>query len=62
MTNHDFELAYLRSMQEWMHEEHNTRLIVMQRDLTAFPAQLEKEEAACRSIVRREKHLSRLDR
>jgi hypothetical protein len=46
MTNHDLELAYLRSMQEWMHEEHTTRLNVMQRDVTAFPAQLKKEEAA----------------
>jgi hypothetical protein len=46
MTENDLELAYLRAMQEWITEEHNTRMIVMQRDATRFPAQVKKEEAA----------------
>ena len=46
MTRQDLELAYLRTMQEWMTEEHNTRIIVMQHDVTSYPAQVKKEEAA----------------
>lgn len=46
MPKNEFELELLRAMHEWMNEEHNTRMMVMQRDISRYSDQLEKEEAA----------------
>lgn len=46
MTRHELELACFRAMNEWMSEEHNTRMMVMQRNLSGYTEQVKKEEAA----------------
>lgn len=43
----ELELAYLRAMNEWMAEEHNTKMMAMQPNAVGgFSAQLAKEKAA----------------
>jgi hypothetical protein len=46
MTKHELELAYFRAMRDWMNEEHNTRIMVMQENVSGYSEQVKKEEAA----------------
>ncbi len=51
MTKNELELAYLRALNEWMTEEYNTRLMVMQQNLSGYSDQVKKEEAAHKKYV-----------
>lgn len=46
MTELELELAYFRAMQDWMREEHNTRMMVIERNSSGFSEQVKKEELA----------------
>ncbi len=42
----ELELAYLRAMNDWMTQVHNTQMMVSQRNITGFTEQSKKEELA----------------
>ena len=46
MSQHELELAYLRALNEYTHEAHNTYKMSMSKDISGFTAQQAKEDAA----------------
>jgi hypothetical protein len=46
MSIDELELAYLRAMQEWIHQQHNTHMVAMTGAVSMYSTQQATEDAA----------------
>ena len=53
MSRQELELAYFRTMQEYMHEVHNTLMMSMSKDISGFTASKRRKMLHCSAIEQR---------